>query len=232
MNIELASKNLLDFLQPDPVLCRLDDPEWKVRLQYEIAEVPKNLYYLPIPGDKSKYRHWKMQIQAEESWQDEGVWSAVKDREGYQVTPLPFYMTVNTQAKPDIGKFSEHIRRECTAALFAVWNPKSCNPVRQFRLEYRKNIKMEDVWTFLKLQHKNYESTTDFIRDYDYWEDRLYQTQKWFHYLMGDLPNKTTFPRWNFAVGDNLLDFIPIDEYESRIAAIKKVYPQSISQWK
>jgi hypothetical protein len=85
----------------------------------------------------------------------------------------------------------------------------------------------EDVFVYLKLQHKNYEETRAFIRDYWYWRDRLWQTQKWFHYLLGDLSYKTHHDRFRYCVGDKLLEWLSPNDYPASLAEIRKTLKAS-----
>jgi|GEM_PF-4148897 len=210
--------NIQDYLVVDYELSGIEPSELEVRLLTEIVEIEENPYHYPIPGDKG-VRHFKLLIYPEERWIEDGEcsdWKKIKDWHGFEPTPLFFHYS--TYGVPDIFQFTEHIHRECSAALFATYNPKN----RSIFKLHQRGIEMNDVFVYLKLKHKNYEDTKSFIKDYWYWHDCLYQTQKWYHYLLGDISRKIAWDRWDYPVGWKMIEFISPDAYPSEIEAIRK----------
>lgn len=214
--------NIEDYLDVDYELSGIDPEEREIRLQTKIVEIEKNPFYLPITGDK-RVRHFRLEIYPERRWVEleEGEdtdWHKITNTHDMEVTPLYFHMS--TYGVPDIAKFSQHVYDECFAALFALYKPDKYNSI--FKFYGSEDISMEDVWVYLKLQNKDYSQTTRFIKDYWYWHDRLYQTQKWFHYLLGDIGEKTACDRREYPIGWKALEMISPNMHPTRIDEIRK----------
>jgi hypothetical protein len=219
--------DLIDYLHVDYDLAGLDREDTEARLRIKIGEVPFNRFHYPIPGEKG-VRHFRLDLYAEtrymdaedgepEEWHQPNC--SLSGAEVATDSVLPFYMSTHGEPTPE--KFSKHIYTECYAALFAVHHPQT--HWDRFSL---RTPKMEDLFVYMKLHHKDYERSRDFLRDYNYWEDRLWQTQKWFHYLLGDLPNRTSFSRFRYSVGENLLGWIGPDNYPPYIDETRESFKQ------
>ena len=171
----------------------------------EIKEVEKNPFYLPF-GDKGVH-HWELVIRPtylDEEEPEAGMKVMVEE------TPLRFKMTSYSLA-PTMEKFSEHIKRELRAVL------------QTFDMEYeytwnvnlpckRNEIEPQQVYKFLKLIHKDYTNTEDFLKDYDHYVERIYHDIKFIDYLMKGV--KYMFAMgWDYPIGEHLLAFLDMGKY-------------------
>lgn len=193
-------KLLTDYLIPTVN----DDPNSGItaRIIPEIKIIDSNPFYMPIPGDRGVH-HFVLNLVSEFRYNDDDSEEWIPGRSGiFAGYPLRFYYS--GYGFPSLENFSEHIYRECRATLSAV--PRKFHSYHRFR--DRSEIEMSEVWKFLKNQHKDYSKTEDFIRDYDYWHDRLYSTLKWVCYMSGELD-------WAGAeinIGDRIYEFLDLQD--------------------
>jgi hypothetical protein len=202
--------NILDFLKYD--FHRFGEDKNRDTSEYtyklEIREVPENPFHLPIIGEK--VHHWALVLNVfkhDHLYDDEG------DNETYLMTdnsPLVFRMTSYSKP-PTIEEFSKHIYDEMRAVIHAFGMENEY--VWEFNHKERREITPEVVWKFLKNIHKDYSRTEDFLRDYDYYVERIYQDWKWgISYLMrGD--NWMYAMGWDYPIGEHLLAFLDVGKY-------------------
>ncbi len=224
-------QSLPEYLEVDYAMADVDPEECEVRLKTRIVEVESNLLHRPLAGE-GNVRHWKLEIYAEQRFlrEDEdpewrewhqprvGYYSKFDRTQVSFASTLPFFYSCYGVPSPE--EFYEHIYFECHVALFAVLPKQKDSSWHKF--DPFREPELEDIYVYLKLHRKNYEKTVDFLRDIWYWRDRLWQTQKWFHYLMGDLESKCAWGRFDYPVGRKLLDWInPADDYPEEIDRIR-----------
>lgn len=180
-----------------------EDPcaDIEARIVSEIAKVDRNPYYLPIPKDK--VRHFVLNLTSEYRYTDEESSEWIKGISSeFGGHPLRFFWS--GYGTPSIEKFSQHIYEECRAAFLSF----EYSEHRDHFFHDRDDIALSDVWRFIKNQHKDYSKTEDFIRDFDYWKDRLYQSQKWLHYMSGELEWYGGY----VSIGDRIYDFLDLQD--------------------
>jgi hypothetical protein len=226
-------RNLVNFLKIDgDMISRLLDEEYEYRLQTRIVEVAENRFHFQRPR-QSEVRHFRMDLYAEVrevgsqgdlGWRapdERSLWDRTMERSSIIEPPydsiIPFYLSA--VRAPSEKTFFDHIYKECFAALFSVFRPGR----HKFRFDLT-SPEMEDVFVYLKLLHEEYEQSRDFIRDYDFWSDRLWQTQKWFHYLLGNIQQCTCSPyeRFSYPVGQKLLAWISPNDYPKSVGEIRR----------
>jgi hypothetical protein len=224
--------NLLDYLHVDKeLLTDHESRDREFRIVPTILEVEVNPFYLPIPKNKrlpvEKLKHYSLELNVEQKWvepdeDEENNWHQAEGYLGSVLVPIPFYMTKKDDKAPDINDFSSYIYEQCSIALFSLYNPKHYNNSRFTFKEFRQ-IEMVDVYVYLKLlkKDKEYKLTKTFIKDYWHWHRCLYDTQKWFHYLLGDLSHNGSYSRWIYPVGWKLLEFIPPSDFPKNIDNIR-----------
>ena len=211
-------EKLTDYLKVDYELAGIDTEETQVRLKTRMGRTDKNHFCLE---QRKNLKHYKLEIYAEirslnplDSPEDRD-WSVHSWSNGIQRT-LPFYMSRET--KPSNEEMFSFVYNECRAAMYSLYNPQHRN-YTYYSFTDKGEIDLDDVYVYLRLRGENFSNTSasEFIRDYWFWHECLYQTQKWFHYLMGDILNKTNYDYWEFPVGWNLLEFLPPSEYPSEL---------------
>ena len=112
---------------------------------------------------------------------------------------------------PTMEQFSVHIKKELRAVLQAcgldndyVWSVNTPSK--------RQDIEPFQVYQFLKLIHKDYTKTEDFLKDYDHYVDRMYHNFKWIDYLMCGV-NYMFAMGWEYPIGEHLLAFLDVGKY-------------------
>lgn len=197
------NQNFTDYLIP------LDKyPDVEAKIISKVKEVEGNPFHEPTPGEK--VRHYILSLTSQYRYVEEDC-EPSKWIDGHpwgNSYPLKFYWSGSKA--PTMGRFSKHIWSECNAALRSFDRRSG-----EYVFHSRCDISMMNVWRFTKLQRKDYSQTEDFIRDYDYWESRLYNTQKWFFYMTGDL-------EWIggcISLGEAMYEFLGIEQYNPAINA-------------
>jgi hypothetical protein len=174
----------------------------------EIREVAENPFHMPIKGEN--VTHWELVINVlkhDHLYDDEG------DNETYLMTetsPLLFKMTRYSKP-PTIEEFSKHIYDEMRAVILAFGLENEY--VWEFSGKERNDITPDVVWKFLKNIHKDYSKTEDFLKDFDFYQERIYHNWKWgITYLM--LGNSWMFAMgWDYPIGEHFLAFLDVGKY-------------------
>jgi len=171
----------------------------------EIREVEENPFYLPF-GDKGVH-HWELVIRPTCNDEENPDVDMIILEE---VSPLRFKMT-SRSIKPTMEQFSAHIKAELRAVIQTfeldkeyVWSVDF--PTR------REFIEPAQVYKFLKLIHRNYTKTEDFLKDYDHYVDRIYHDIKFMDYLMFGV-NYMFAMGWSYPIGEHLLAFLDVGKY-------------------
>lgn len=212
----------------DYIAIESNDPDKQVKVETRITPDPKGLFNRPELHPK--FKSWCFEIIVSWCWEEEEEEEEESDKEWYSERPLKFYYY--GLKEPSLQTFSDHIYHECRAAVLAI-NPKryfsnlSINRgdiASEYVYEYLKHLNLVGRNTLTKFyQTPNYLETVYFVKDYNYWKDRLYQTLKWCDYMVGkewvfEFPFE--FELWEF------LELSPInlrDELENQKNKQKKI---------
>ena len=199
-------KTIIDYLIYDHHRFGNSNAEGNVSYMTEIHEVDENPYYLPF-GEK--VHHWELVINI--IWQEHDN-EHEEDNQPHILTDsrLVFKMTSYSK-KPTIEEFSDHIKAEMRNVLLALgledkftWDFPSLN---------REEITPEIVWKFMKLNHKDYSETENFLKDYEHYVDRIYHDYKWgIEYLMQG-ENYMFAMGWEYPIGEHFLAFLELGKY-------------------
>jgi hypothetical protein len=188
--------NLLNYLIPS------SPPEDKeVKIKAEIVKLDDNPYFRS--EDYPQYlnknvKHYSLDLTSKYRYKEDEPPDWLEGPTWGNSHPLKFYWS--GLKKPTMSVFSKHIFFECRAALCSLEYPEH----RRFLFKDRKYISVREVYQFTRLLGKDLFKTIDFVGDFYYWENRLYNSQKWVHYLSGELE----WSGGNLAVGHNIYRFL------------------------
>ena len=200
-------KTIADFLIYDHHRFGNDGGVGKVTYKTEIREVEDNPYYIPF-GDKNVH-HWELVIDV--IWQEHDN-EHEEDNQPSVVTDSRLVFKMNRYSKkPTLEEFSEHIKSEMRNILIALG--KDDNFCWDFGSVNRDEITPEIVWKFIKLNHKDYSKTEDFLEVYEHMVDRIYHGYKWgIEYLM--LGGNYMFAMgWEYPIGEHFLAFLEMGKF-------------------
>lgn len=211
-------RNINDFLSYDTARFGDKTPYFDVRYVTEITQVEKNQFCLESEYSLSKkedYPHWKLSIYVERYEKD----IPEDEREWWRVeNSLSFFLT--SEQEPTIEDFSQHIFNEGHAVLNTIKfgfdglkeEPKYIWRLQQKLLYDRRDITPEEIFMYCNEVGYEYEKTKDFIHHYDFWCDRLYNTIKFFRYLV-EGANDYASMEFIYPIGEMLLHFLETGEY-------------------
>ena len=207
-------KNIADYLilesQVNSVMLRRN-LETEERICYSIRQVEQNPYYLG-PKDKSlSRRHYQLKIWGEYRFLDEDPpsdWYKGERTHSGGVIPAPAILFHETSHVPPhlmtIERFSEHIYKECRAAILAFGCRQDGIPICKGDW---KSISLAEVFKYLKNLHMDYSKTEDFIKDFDFWLNRLWNTYKFVQYLSG----RFEWTGCNVNIGHKIYEFLDLE---------------------
>jgi hypothetical protein len=185
------------------------------RIVASIKEVPQNPYYIQNLSDFG-FKHYVLELTTKSSLvhHDEEGESFLDDNEfeGLDCSngsfPLTFFYSGPCEPSEEV--FAQHIKRECRSALRAVkGNSQIISPVEGHLTPYWEGIEMTNVYDYMRDHSLLYDKTDTFLRDYNFWMNRLYATLKWLAYMRGD----SEWQGGYVAIGDLLYDFLSMGDY-------------------
>ena len=148
-----------------------EDGESERRILWEIVRIDVN----PFVINSDVHHNWELRLQGQSRWIGD-EWENIGD-------PLLFKITKNERhpEKPTIEEFSEFMRSE-------LWNTIDAMEIdfseeRYFDNDmFNKNlndITLEHVYSYLKNAFsKKYEKTSEFIKDFNHYQYRIYSNLK------------------------------------------------------
>lgn len=130
--------------------------------------------------------------------------------------PISCYYSHRSTCLPSLQTFADFMYGECRAGHEVVRRRCQLRPqildFHPYRID-RQQIEPIDVLTFaLALSSKikpDLTRTCDFVREYDYWHDRLYNSLKWMAYLCGD---RDWTGNGYISIGSALFDFLGVEK--------------------
>lgn len=129
---------------------------------------------------------------------------------------MPFYYS--GLKKPTPNQFFKHMYDECSAAIYAMYHSN------QAILRPLERPELYDVYCYMRLLNQNAFETAHFLKNYGYWENRLWNTNKWYYFLLGDVQNKTFWGRFRYPIGRKLFNWInPLQPPEAIKNLIKSI---------
>jgi hypothetical protein len=210
--------NILNYLEVAYDIVGIDPEEdGLLRIVHEIIEVKENIF---CPEEYQDSKQWVLNLRCERKeegldWVPSG-WRDWDERlKKHLITqdhpPLRFFMTSRTE--PTIEDFSLHIYDSCHAVAAAFdYDFGSSMPPYHDRVGSTQ-IQFTHVYRYMiELGVKCFE-TEDFLRQYDHYWQCLYGTQKWMHYMLGNISTTHyALPGWHYVcIGSLLLDFLLSD---------------------
>jgi hypothetical protein len=165
----------------------------KMWLDCEIIRVNEN----PFSLNKSLVSHYRAEIKVYE--QDE-------DGEIEKVDENLFFYADIVKENASEDDISQYIYTELRRLIQLIgYVPEETIDRNEYALDFVYKYACSVWGTYW------YENTEDFIRDYEFWVNRIYHTMKFFMLLY----KGTTFNycrTWKFPLRHNLLNFLEIDE--------------------
>ena len=205
--------NITEFLIHEPESFTLCDD---VYLEYRVGihKVEKNPFYIPF-GEKT-VNHWEITIEPFAAYIEDGKFS--QDDFNSMSSPWRFKLTSHVSTKPTIEIFSKHIYDECWATIKAMelCKIKFLSDCECFHVTRREHIHPKQVYNFIKLIHKNYSKTEDFLNNYDVFVERIYHNLK-FLYAITDGQNGMYLQSYDVPLGRHFLNFLGIEIYTANL---------------
>lgn len=165
-------KNFFDYL----IQHNIEDEDYEEVIKWEIKERNTNPYHHSVEGDHRM--HFCLTLTA--AYREKGI-----EENWIEDISISFHWSGNHT--PTKLEFSDHIYKECRAAILAVEYENNMGERRFFK--GRDDITGKEVIKYLRNLGlgRIYKYTSNFVNDYYHWHDRLYATQKWVAYMSGEL---------------------------------------------
>ena len=176
-------------------------------INHNIVEVKENPFY--IAGDLF-VKHYELQLRY-------GV-KAGDDPEAvfeYDMSEWPLKFKMTSKTFPTFEQFSEHIKKECQG-IFNVLDLDD-KFVWDFPTPERDEITPQMVYQFIQNVRAefqpDYRNTTDFLRDFDHFAERLYHGWKFMDYIITGSSYMFCPLTWDYPIGEHFLAFLDRGKY-------------------
>jgi hypothetical protein len=200
------------------------------RLTWQVRSIETNEFCLPEDIGNDQVRHYRLAIIPSHTFIEDLGWELGIDDcfylDGAKFDPsrfkvesedyfpaINFFFSLPVSETPSIEQVSARIRAECLAVQ-AVIGARAAQKKYPDSIPYwidRNDLRPDDVYLFVSSlsdyggDRLNF--TAQFVREYDYWENRLYGSLKWMAYLCGD---REWFGNGYVSIGTALFDFLGV----------------------